>query len=173
MFAFLKTNPEAEPSDRSAKLKMILIVGGALLGIFLLLFGSGAFHTQSETKTEESTDPTSEEELILYQTYLEERVKAICESVNGVGNVTAIVSLDSGFESVYAIEDVDGNTQYVVLGSGSSASALFLTESPPAVRGIGVVCTGGNNATVRRELTSLLAAAFHISSNRIYVTGSS
>lgn len=172
MFSFLKVNTENESGDRSSKLKLILILGGALLGIFLLLFGSGAFHTKEEPNEEGANDLSHEQTLLDYQTYLEGKVKSICESVNGVGNVTAIVTLDSGFESVYAIEMNDGNEQYVVIGSGSSASALFLTESPPAVRGIGVVCTGGNSATVRRELTSLLSAAFHISSNRIYITAS-
>ena len=172
MFPFFKTNTEPESGDRSSKLKLILILGGALLGIFLLLFGSGAFHTKQNTTETDANDSNHEQALLDYQSYLEGKVKSICESVNGVGNVTAIVTLDSGFESIYAIETSDGNEQYVVLGSGSSASALLLTESPPAVRGIGVVCTGGNSATVRRELTSLLSAAFHISSNRIYITGS-
>ena len=172
MFSFLKINTESESGDRSSKLKLILILGGALLGIFLLLFGSGAFHTKGNT-TEIGTDTANHEQILIdYQSYLESKVKSICESVNGVGNVTVIVTLDSGFESVYAIEMNDGNEQYVVLGSGSSASALLLTESPPAVRGIGVVCTGGNNATVRRELTALLSAVFHITSNRIYITES-
>ena len=173
MFSFLKVSTENESSDRSSRLKMILIIGGALLGIFLLLFGSGTFHTQDEPSDVDSNDSNHEQSLLDYQAYLEGRVKSICESVSGVGNVTAIVTLDSGFESVYAIETEEGNEQYVVIGSGSSASALLLTESPPAIRGIGVVCTGGNSATVRRELTSLLSAAFDIASNRIYITGSS
>lgn len=171
MFSFLKSNSDSEGGERSNKLRLILIVGGALLGVFLLLFGSGVFHTETEEMTEETASASSEDELLRYQSYLEERVKALCETVKGVGNVTAIVSLESGFEAIYATEENDGNEQYVVLGSGASAQALFLTHTAPTVSGIGIVCTGGDNASVRQELTSLLSATFHISSNRIYITG--
>ena len=41
---------------------------------------------------------------------------------------------------------------------------------PSEIAGIGIVCSGGANDNVRRELISLLSATFHISSNRIYIT---
>ena len=58
----------------------------------------------------------------------------------------------------------------VILGSGASASALYLTRTPPAIAGIGIVCDGGGSERVRCELVSLLGATFDVSTHRIYVT---
>lgn len=171
MVSFFKGNTEEVSGERTNKLRLLLIVGGALLGVFLLLFGSGAFHSEEEAPVDKGTYSTSEDEVLIYQAHLEKRVKELCETVRGVGSVTVIVSLESGFEAIYATEENDGNEQYVILGSGASAQALFLSKASPSVNGIGIVCTGGDNPTVRRELTSLLSATFHISSNRIYITG--
>ena len=106
---------------------------------------------------------------------LEDRMAAICAQVSGAGEVQVIVSLQGGFEYVYAYDEkvsASGTSRvYVTIGSGSSQRLVFLTEKAPAITGIGVVCTGGSDPTVRQEITSLLSAAFGIGTNKIYVTG--
>ena len=159
MFHFFKCNTN---DGKNGKMRLALIILGGVVGIFLLLIGN-------TEKKQEFTD-TASDELVIYQSYLEGRIKDLCESVNGVQNVKVAVTLSGSFESVYATEWPDGEEQYVVLGSGSSASALYLTRSAPDIAGIGIVCTGGGNETVRRELISLLCATFDVSSHRIYVT---
>lgn len=167
MFSFWKSNENGE--EKNGKLKVWIIVIGAVVGIALILLGgSGARDAPME---EQGTVYTpSEDEMVLYQGYLEERVKALCESVEGVGNVTAIVTLSGGFESVYATELIDGNEEYVIIGNGSSATALFLSRKAPEIAGVGIVCHGGASANARQELISLVSATFHIPTNRIYVT---
>ncbi len=171
MFLFMKKEGAETDADRTGKMRLILIIGGALLGVLLLLFGSGAFRGQSEEEPEEQSAVFSEEELREYQAYLEKRIKTLCESVNGVGSATVVVMLEGGFEDIYATEEHDGDEQYVIIGSGANATALHLSRAMPQICGIGVVCTGGSNPNVQRELTSLLGATFHLSVNRIYVTG--
>ena len=164
MFGFLQK--ENGTQSGRAKLWLLLICGA--VGILLLLLGSGS---KQQTVTE-GTPPysTKTDELVIYQDYLETRIKKLCESVSGVRNVTVVVTLSGSFESVYATEWPDGNEEYVILGSGSSASPIYLSRSAPEIAGIGIVCSGGANDTIRRELISLLSATFHISSNRIYIT---
>ncbi len=164
MFDFLKKGSTLE----KGKLRLSLLLGCGALGILLILFGSGEKKVQQTT--EEQPYSTASDELVIYQDYLEARIKKLCESVSGVHNVTAIVTLSGTFESVYATEWPEGNEEYVILGSGSSASPIYLSRSAPEIAGIGIVCSGGSNDTVRRELISLLSATFHISSNRIYIT---
>lgn len=164
MFSFLKK--ESENSSQKGHLWIILAV--AAIGIVFILVG-GNLSAQEKDDTPSVYTP-SEDELLTYQTYLENRVRGLCESVSGVSNVHVIVTLAGGFESVYATELEEDGEKYVILGSGSSAEALFLSRSAPKIIGIGIVCTGGGNANVRRELTSLLCAALDISSTRIYVT---
>ena len=100
---------------------------------------------------------------------------AICSRVAGVGAVEVIVTLESGYEYVYATDKkvtVGGeSTSYITVGSGDDESLVYITERLPAILGIGVVCTGGMDSTVRREVTALLSAAFGVGSNKIYVTG--
>ena len=164
MFDFLKKGSLKE----NGKLRLYLLLGCGVLGILLILFGSST-KTAEKTSTE-TPYSTSTDELVIYQDYLEKRIKTLCESVSGVRNVTVVVTLSGSFESVYATEWPDGNEEYVILGSGSSASPIYLSRSAPEIAGIGIVCIGGSNDNVRRELISLLSATFHISSNRIYIT---
>ena len=157
-----------EGEDSPGKGKLWLILGLAAVGILLLLLGGGV--KSESAPAAETKYQLTEDEMILYQNYLEDRIRSLCQSVDGVGEVTVIVTLSGSFESVYATEWEDGNEKYVILGSGSSATALYLTRSAPQIQGIGVVCHGGSTAKVRQELTGLLSATFHVSSNRIYVT---
>ena len=163
MFEFLKKGNSKE----NGRLRLYLLLGCGVLGILLILFGSSTKTPQNSD--ENSPYSTSTDELVIYQDYLEARIKTLCESVSGVRNATVVVTLSGSFESVYATEWPDGQEEYVILGSGSSASPIYLSRSAPEIAGIGIVCSGGANDNVRRELISLLSATFHISSNRIYI----
>lgn len=147
-----------------------LIVIGALCGVLLLVFGSG-IGSHTDKVAEPAGNGTAEEELAAYRTALEADIRALCESVEGVGNVTVALTLSGGFRDVYATEAArDGGEQYVIVGSGSNAAALLLSRDAPEIVGIGIVCRGGMSASVRQELTALLSAAYHIPSNRVYIT---
>ena len=164
MFSFLKGNNKESP--KRAYVWILLL--GAIIGVALLFLGN-----REATPSADAQAPVydlSRDEVIIYQSYLEERVKALCSSVDGVGNVSVIVTLEGGFSSEYAVEYKDGNEEYVIVGSGSSQSGLFLTRSIPKISGVGVVCHGGTNPKIQKELTALLSAALDLPSNRIYVT---
>ena len=165
MFSFLKLGQGADKSKRSL---LILLLLGSVLGIGLLFFGNA--NTDTPQSNDTSNYDAASDELLSYQTYVEERIQTLCESVSGVSNVKVVVTLSGSFESVYATEWLGNDEKYVILGSGSSASALYLTRSAPQIAGIGIVCTGGSNDVVRHELISLLCSTFSVSSHRIYVT---
>ncbi len=166
MFSFWKSKKEGDEKGNNSHLWIILV--GAALGICLLLFG-GKTSTTEEVEKDDTYSP-KEDEMVLYQAYLEERVKKLCESVDGIGNVTVIVTLSGGFESVYATEQTDAGEEYVIIGSGSSAQPLFLSRNAPRIAGIGVVCHGGVSAAAKQELISLLSGGMNVPSNRIYIT---
>lgn len=166
MFSFFKRNKEEGGKSGNPRLWIILV--GAALGICLLLFGGGT--TDQKTEEKKSTYSPAEDEMVLYQNYLEDRVKTLCESVDGIDRVTVIVTLGGSFESVYATELIDGNEEYVIVGSGSSAQALFLSRDAPKITGIGVVCHGSVPAAAKQELISLISAGLGVPSNRIYIT---
>ena len=145
------------------KWKPILLMAGAVLGIALLLYG-GSGEKKKEKEAKGDSDA-----LIAYRESVEKKIDALCSRVNGVSDVSVAISLESGFEYVYAQNEAKGD--YVVIGSGSSESAVRVTEIPPRIAGVGIVCKGGGNPVIQRELIRLISAAYGINSSRIYITG--
>ncbi len=153
-----------EKKNRSA----IFIVLGAAVGLLLLLWGSFGGDGDEASKISDT------DEIAAYCVYLEEQAVRLCESVRGVSDVTVALTLEGGFEQVYAADKtVNGGIQsieHVKLGSGSGAELCAVSVSAPKVTGIGVTCKGGRNESVRAELTALLSAAFGVGANKIYIT---
>ena len=127
------------------------------LGITLLLYGG----TGDKKKEVEEDD-----RLTAYARGVEEKLTELCSKVEGVKNDSVAVSFESGFEYVYA---TDGDKTLTV-GSGASESAVRVTEKPPTISGVGVVCSGGGSPSVQKRLIELISAAYGISSNKIYIT---
>ena len=164
MFSFLKN----QDSDAPKKPHVWILLLGVIVGVTLLFLGNRETSSQKEATT--AAYVLAQDEIIIYQSYLEEKVAGLCTSVDGVGQVNVIVTLEGGFSSEYAVEYKDRSEEYVTIGSGASQNGLLLTRQLPKILGIGVVCQGGLNPGVQRELTALLSAALGVSSNRIYVT---
>jgi len=146
-------------SRLKGSVKPWMIAACVLVGVVMLIFG-GADDKASPTKAESSS------ELIEYSKKVEERILELCSKVEGVKNVSVAVSFESGFEYVYA---TDGDKTLTV-GSGSSESAVRVTEKPPTISGVGIVCTGGGDPRIQQKLINLISAAYGISSNKIYIT---
>ena len=137
-----------------------IMILGAFLGVLLLIYGG-------EEKSSDSTE-SRESELVEYTKNMEEKITELCSKVEGVKNVSVAVSLESGFEYVYAS---DGDKTLTV-GSGASESPVRVTEKPPVIAGVGIVCCGGGSPAVQKKLIELISAAYGISSNKIYITES-
>ena len=163
---------------RPKGLLMILLCGA--VGILLLIVGSFGGGGGRNTEDEE-TEPYAEnnaEALALYAEALEKKIAALCEGVSGISDVRVAVTLESGYEYVYAkdaeAENEGGTTvgyyRYVTIGSGSSEKVVYLSEKPPRIAGIGIVCRGGGSADARRELMELISAAFDVSFGDVYIT---
>ncbi len=145
------------PLKELFKKPLVLILVAA--GVLLLLFGG-----MESTPT--AKNATISEETEAYRKSLEGELTALCEKVKGAGKVTLLLTLDGSEEAVYAKDERNGATDYVV----SAGEGLLLYRRHPAVLGVAVVCTGGDRADVRAELTALLSAALGVGSNRIYIT---
>ena len=146
---------------RSGKLKYILIL--LILGIALVLIGSKTY-SNGDTAKKASSESLSIAE---YEELLEAKIKNLCERVDGVSNVTVALSLEGGYEYVYA---TDGADDYVLIGSGSEESGMFLGQRAPQISGIGIVCEGGGDPKIQKELLSLISASYGIGTNKIFIT---
>ena len=171
---------EGKPTETKEKFSPRLLIAGALIcGVMLLVLGavrgratdkeSGAGETGTVSSSEEA------EAAKAWCAYLEGEAERLCASVSGISRVTVVVTLSGGFERLYAADESseDGGfraSEYVRVGSGSSAHLCEVGVALPRIAGIGVSCRGASDDGIRAELTALLSAAFGVGPNKIYVT---
>lgn len=123
--------------------KIILIVG--LVGLALILLSH--FLTPAN---EVSSVPSGD--LDAYTKALEDQMTAIISDMEGVGNCRVMITLENGMEYLY-----DGD-------------AVLVTEILPTVKGVVVVCEGGDDPTVCARIQNAVTTALHITSKRVCVT---
>jgi len=146
---------------KSGKLKYLLII--LIAGIVLILVGS----RMSKNGTEKQPEAAEAVSISEYEKLLEAKIKNLCEQVEGVSGVTVALSLEGGYEYVYA---TDGSDDYVLVGSGNDESGMFLAQKAPKISGIGIVCNGGGDPRIQKELLSLISAACGVGTNKIFIT---
>jgi len=163
----------------------LYIISGAIV---LIIFLSGFFEKDT-TKTTEKVAveaPTKE-----YVSELEHRVSELVSSIKGVGRSKVMITLESGVEKVFATEaneDINRLTnstsdstrkeerqeiqkKYIVIQNGDgSEDVLVQTTLEPKIRGVVIVCDGGDNASIVARITEAVSVALDLDYNRIYVT---
>ena len=148
-----------------AKNKYFWIAAMGVLGVLLLLLESkGAPNSEARTN-----------EIHLYDAYemaIEKKLEDFCACINGIDRVKAFVTLDTSAETVYAQNYTAGANQtvYEYLLFGTEA-ALPLYEVSPKIRGIAIVCDGGDAAYIQKMLTELISSATGVPTNKIKVIG--
>lgn len=139
---------------------------GALAMLLILL---------SELWPSEAVSPapqakSSAEAAAEYQQQLETRLAALISQIDGAGKTTVMITLESGEETIYALDTLSGQTQsqqtHVLLGNGE---ALEQTIYLPKVCGAAVICEGGGDIYTAARITELVCALLDIPSNRVCV----
>lgn len=116
----------------------------------------------------------------------EERLTELVGSIEGAGACRVLVTLQNGVEYVYATEQKtnsdrqeddtrltqrdDSETSAIVVDTGNGREGLLVTEIQPTVRGVVVVCEGGDRADVRQRIIEAVTVAMDLSSKRVCVT---
>lgn len=113
---------------------------------------------------------------------LEQRITALLTAVDGVGDCRVMVTLENGVQWLYAADSTSSSADSAD-GSASRSDSdktlfvqtdqgpvgLLITEIQPSVKGVAVVCAGGDDPAVCERVTRLVTTAFHISSRRVCV----
>jgi len=145
------------------KIGILLLAG---IGIILLVISGQVGTSEKELRQSPIQQDT---DFSFYTTYLEERIRELCRSVEGIEEAVVFLTLDCSSEYVYS---EDRASDFLILSGSDGEQALMLYEIYPRVRGVAVVCTGGNLPRVRETVTELLSAALDLPSNKIKVAGS-
>lgn len=151
-----------------AEKKILLPILIGMVGLLLLIFGG---KLEGAGKEKDVEDTAAYFSVRFYTQDLEDRIEALCRQVHGVGEVHVLLTLEGGSEYIYA-ENISGAAQnYLLAADDSGESPILVQEIYPQIRGIAVVCSHGNDSSVRLTITELLSAAFGIPSSRIFVAG--
>lgn len=133
--------------EKIRSIKGIGWILAVLITGILLIFLTGRIETTTEEV--ETGDDFSFSD---YESALEKRLENIIEEMEGVSSVQVMVFLDSSY-----LLDV------------TERSELVLSEKAPEVRGVAVICKGGDQISVQKKIISLLASLLSIPTNKIYV----
>lgn len=124
------------------KLTVALIVGAALI-LFLSLGGLGRGEAEAARPYEDRS---------AYEAELERRLTDILSEIEGIGKLSVMVTLDTSEQTEYGKNE-----------------DMLLSVKMPQVRGVIVVCGGGDSVVVREKVIRAVTSVFAVSSTRVSV----
>ena len=160
--------------------KVLIIIGAVGIAlIFLSTIGEG------EKAESASYEDFSVEE---YKENLEKDITRLVKSISGSRKVTVVITLESGINYQYADtleeadeskNETDKNSQknetkqdYVtVKKADGSEEAILISKQMPEIRGVAIVCQGGDNAALNEKIQNAVTSALNITSKRVYIAG--
>lgn len=158
------------------KASLIIIVCIAL--ILGLIFSEMIGKTRSQIKEETGNNSYND-----YTNNLEKKLENIISSISGAGECKIMITLDTGEENVYARQVKNQNEdksefsksfdefEYVILKSSSSKEdGMLLKVVEPNVRGVAIVCQGGDDPQIKENIISAVSAVLDIKTNKISIT---
>ena len=102
---------------------------------------------------------------------LKREIEELCLSVDGVRSAKVVLTLDTSEERVLA-KDSERNGSDLRLDTViSDGKGIELSIVAPKVRGVAVVCTGGDKPSVKKKIVELVSSALGISSSKVSVCG--
>ena len=158
--------------------RLALTAGLLLLGLLALLISA----LQPQERGE--TDPVNETSVSVqdYAQDIEDRLTALLSEIEGVGHVQVMVTLESGSERYYLSNkdsgqssdsggrsSADAREEYVIIRSGCEEQGILVKVAEPEIRGVAVVCSGGDDPQVQARVVDAVSALLHLSSARISV----
>lgn len=155
------------------KIFIILLIG--FTGIALLSLSE--INKPEKDNTEELTNTTftqSEE----YVMSLENRLTDMISSIENAGQVKVMVTLKSSDEIKYAVneniknDDKSNNysNNYVIIENKGSKEGIKTKIIEPEIRGVAVVCSGGDDPLVVSSITSAVTTVLGIGANKVSVS---
>ena len=170
----------------ASKSKFIIIIG--FIGIFLIALST--FSTKKKDEKEKTTlcDKNRSTDMDEYVSKLENKVNSIVSQIDGVGQSKVIITLENGIENVYANsqkkatntnenfsgktlkrDDIQTDVVLVDSGTGAGKQGLIITQREPKIRGVMVLCEGGDNVKTVANVVDAVSKCLNIGTNRLSV----
>ena len=159
--------------------KRLLAVSFLIIGAATLIFSEV---TKNETAGAEVTTTVASYSTDDYVADLENRLVSIVSSIEGAGETKVMITLESGSEEIYLHdydygENIDPSgkniverkDEYVIIDGESGEKGIVVKIAEPRIRGVAVVCKGGDSDVVRLRITEAVTALLDISSNCVSI----
>ena len=175
--------------EQKIEKKQILIL--FLTGILLVIISMPAKRNESEEKSVQGEDTCIKEDEQAYISYLEKHLEETLSQMEGVGEVTAMVTLAVSAEQVVEKDlqvqdehmtenDSQGGNRITSQSSheettiyseedGAGQSPYVSKEIPPKVEGVVILCEGGDQAVIVKNITESIQALFGIETHKIRI----
>lgn len=170
-------------------IKIIVTLG--LVGV-ALIFLSDFISPKKVEKADVIEDTRIEYKADEYHEELEKKLTKILKNIDGLEDISVMVTLESTAEYIFASEEKsqsDSQQQYnesgiekdqqksqsenkyiLVEGKTGKKDALVQTILEPRVRGVLIVCKGSDNPYIQQKILEAVSKLFDISTTQIYVT---
>lgn len=158
-------------SIKENKKVAICLVAG-IIGI-LLIFASEMF--KKPVKVKEETNPSNSQ----YEMNLEEKLTNLICSIDGAGKTKVLLTIEETEEKIYAQDSSLNRTDelnrteqkdFVIVDDSNGKNGLLIKTVNPKIRGVAIVCEGGDNPIVQQRIYSCVSATLGISTSRISIS---
>ncbi len=132
---------------RNEKSLKIILIAGLFLIVMIAFSGFSSGKTEGNDKMFFDYNRQSE-----YEQALEKKLSSVLSEINGIGNIDIMITLDTSEENRFDDKEDE-----------------LVCVRTPSVRGVIVVCDGGDNIIIREKIISAVSGAFGISTTRVSV----
>lgn len=157
---------QKKAATRQGRTTLAAAVGVAAMLLILL----SELCTPSGGTSAAASAQSGGQDLAAYQQELESRLETLIGQMDGAGKTVVMVTLETGEETIYALDIQSGQTQsqetHVLLDDGT---ALQETVCLPQVCGVAVLCDGGGDVRVAARITEMVSALLDLPTNRICI----
>ena len=151
--------------------KNVLIVLLGFIGIFLIFISEIIPEKEKEIIKTPSDLPSG------FELELEKRLEEAVSQISGAGKTDITITLDSSKEYFYAKNssentgdsETEKESELVILESAEGEEPIVLKTDEAKIRGVLVVCEGGNDPLVCEKILEAICALLDIPSNKVSV----
>ncbi|MBE7081053.1 MAG: hypothetical protein E7372_00645 [Clostridiales bacterium] len=147
------------------KIQFIIIFIFLVIILCIFLFG----YDEKNSKNVVNTDPISS-----YVATLETKLSNVLSNVSGAGKVSVIISIESGMETVLAMQtttkesasgQIETQTSPIII----NGKTVVIKELYPKVKGVLIVAEGAKNISVMTKLQQATMSLLDIEINQIEI----
>lgn len=155
---------------KDKKTAIITVIG---FGLMLIILASEYLPLKTES---ENTDTKTE-----YGDYcitMEEKIKTVVEAIDGAGKAEVMITIAETTEYIYAKNidsssnenDNNSSSEYIIINIDDNDTGLLVKTVEPKIRGVAIVCEGGDNPTVQQQIYSAVSVVLNINTSKISIS---